>query len=110
MIVSNPGESLQICIAVWMTKLNNVYVDAHFAVLIYMSTYIYLSQVFRPLGEYFFIQIENNIMQYIIIKKYIRIPIILWSILEDITIRRQISINRCNISCIQFLSMFCVEI
>lgn len=49
-------------------------------------------------------------MQYKIVGKNIRITrtIILWSILAAITIKRQISINRCNISCIKFLSIFCV--
>lgn len=47
-------------------------------------------------------------MQYKIIGKNISNTIILWSILSDITIGRQISRNRYNISCIQFLSIFCV--
>lgn len=41
LIVSNPGESLEIRIAFWMTELNNVYLDANLR--IYTSMYIFLS-------------------------------------------------------------------
>lgn len=99
LIVSYPGESLEIRMAFWMTELNNVYLDANLR--IYTSMYIFLSQVFRLLEEYFLIKIQNNCTQYNIIGKDIRITIMLWSILTDIMIRRKISINRCNISCIK---------
>lgn len=106
MNVLNPGESLETSIAIWMTELNNVYLDANKR--IYTSMNIFLSKVFRLWEEYFFVQIQNNTMQYNIFGKNILITIILWSILAYITIRRQMSINWCNISCIKCLSIFCL--
>lgn len=76
LIVSYPGESLEIRIA-FGRKNSITYIWMLINLRIYTIMYIFLSQVFRLLEEYFLIQIQNIITQYNIIGKDICITIML---------------------------------